>query len=372
MQPHADLIVASSDQFDKILADSNNMLELKVIESLPLTIDDIVIVIAARRGILDDRKAWWQLRRDVYGRFAEHHAIPSRTLAMIPHAFQGELAEIDAGEVELIASQWLNADHSTPSDLESAVRTLQCLIEACSSAHDSGLAVMLRTNQPANEFELAFEQLENQKRRRFRKAFDGWDEAKRHEAHQRYKYYLSQGEADSLTLTLQDFTRSKILRINLKTDRGKVQRYLRQRIKAYIKRPQPDAGEADSPITAISVLFDIEYEGFVDLVFDTRPESAESVEFIEGTDHVLDLEHWHDAVMRIDEGESLKLALPDGTKLVIEPESSEVADWDRYVGDMLRDLVIEMRGKGEFEKLNLAAEHSIWVGGTHTDFFWKS
>ncbi|MCC9602371.1 hypothetical protein LOC67_17615 [Stieleria sp. JC731] len=370
MSASNDLLLASADQFDKILKDTKGKLKLIRTPDLEITIDDVVIIISAHRDILDDRKAWWKVRREVYANFSEHKTIAARTLAMIPKPFQEELAGIDADAFEGIVDPWLAADGATPSDKASALNVLTELTRCSQQAEQKDLAVMILTKEPENEFEKAFKELDGKRLKTFQSAFNRWDEAKRHEAHQRFKYYRNQGEEDCLDLTLRDFTRSKTLRVSLKTDMGKIARYVRQRIKSYRKSPQPDAGNADDSITAISMLFDIEYEGYVDLIFDTRPESLRKRDFIEGTEHIFHIDAWYDAIERMNEdGDTLQLTLHDGSKMSIDPEADD-NDLDIHIGRMLRDLMIEMREKGDFAKLPLAEGYSMWVGGTHTDFAW--
>ncbi len=56
---------------------------------------------------------------------------------------------------------------------------------------------------------------------------------------------------------------------------------------------------------------------------------------------------------------------------MISPDSSEDI-LDTYVGDMLRDTLIEARKAGTFAKLPLADPCYMFVGGTHTNYAWPA
>lgn len=73
-------------------------------------------------------------------------------------------------------------DDSTPPDLDAAVLALERLVNVCTRAKRSGLSVLLRTNQPANDFEIAFNKADGKRLKNFQKAFDSWDESKRYKA----------------------------------------------------------------------------------------------------------------------------------------------------------------------------------------------
>lgn len=372
MNPLTDIVVSKANAFDEILADVGNAMPLDVTHNGSVTIDDIVCIVSIHRNAMDDRSAWWKIRREAYARYASHGIVTTRTLAAIPDLIRNELALLNVGDIELIARRWIETNDSTPSDHESAIHALRQLVEICARAKDAQFSVLLRTNQPPNAFEIAFNKTDGKRMRNFQKAFDSWDESKRHEAHERYNYYLKQGIGDCLDRVLRDFTRPKTSRLNLKTDQRKIQKYISKRVKDYSKSALPDLGDSNDPLTMISLVFDVEYEGRVDLIFDTRPNSAEAIELVEGTEHCLELNHWHEAVERFAcENLSLKVTLLDGAKVVVEPDS-DGDEFDNYIGNMLRDILIAERQEGAFSKLQIADACVFCVGGTHTNYFWLS
>lgn len=372
MNASPDLIVAERDLFDAILSDLRNAMALEVTRDGNVTIDDIVNVIAIHRNAIDDRSTWWKIRRAVYARFASHQTISSRTLAAIPDQIRDELAALDDRDIASISCRWIEIDDSSPTDLDSAVPALKQLVDVCARATESQSSVLLRTNQPPNDFEHAFMQLDGKRLSSFQKAFGSWDESRRHEAHQRYNYYLKQGLEDCENRVLRDFSRPKTSRLNLKTDQRTIQRYINKCVKNYAKSLSPDLGDTNDPLTMISLLFDVEYEGYVDLIFDTRPHAGENFQFVEGTDHRLDLDHWHEGVERFAcEGLELKMTLHDGGKAVIQPDT-EGDQFDNFIGVMLRDTLISMRAEGVFSKLPLSDACEYCVGGTHSNYFWRS
>ncbi len=372
MNTTTDIIVATSDSFDAILADVRHAMELDVTPDGSVTIDDVVNIVSIHRNAMDDRSRWWKIRREVYAHFASHETIPTRILAAIPESVRDELGSFTDRDIESISTRWTELGDSTPTQLDAAVRALKQFVNVCARAKESQLCVLLRTNQPPNDFESAFKKAAGARLKDFQKAFHSWDESKRYEAHQRYNYYLKQGSADSLGNVLRDFTRPKTSRLNLKTDQRKIQQYITRRAKNYMKSLTPDLGDPNDPLTVILLLFDVEYEGVVDLIFDTRPNAIEQFEFVEGTEHCLELYHWHEGVERFScEGLSLNITLQDGRKVVVEPDADE-DEFDNYIGDMLRDTLIAMRQEGTFSKLPIADSCSMCVGGAHTNYFWRS
>ena len=212
MNSTTDILVASPDAFDAILADTQNAMELDATRDGNVTIDDVVSIIAIVRNVIDDRSAWWKVRREVYARYASHSTISSRTLAALPDVVRDELASLDTKQIETIASRWIEDDESTPSDLSAALTALRQLVDTSSRAKETTSGLLLRTNQPSNDFEVAFRKLDAKRVRTFQKAFDSWDASKRYEAHQRYNYYLKEGMKDCADLVLRDFTRPKTSR----------------------------------------------------------------------------------------------------------------------------------------------------------------
>lgn len=370
MDSTTDMIVAPQGSFDAILADVCNAMELDVTPDGKVTIDDVVCLVSIHRNAIDDRSAWWKIRREVYACFASHPTITSRTLAAIPDSVRDELAVLNKPERETIAPQWLERTNSKHTKIDEAVHALSQLVDACVRAKDCGRSVLLRTNQPLNQFERAFNQLDGKRLQKFQKVFSTWDEAKKYEAHQRYNYYLKQGEADCLDRVLRDFTRPKTSRLNLKSDQQKIKRYIIARVKEYVRSPLPDLGQPTDPVTMISLLFDVEYQGHVDLIFDTRSNAAEDFELVEDTGHCFELSHWYESVERLAcDGLSLQLTLHEGTKVVTEPDADD-DPLDGHIGDMLRDTLLAMRDQGVFSKLPMVGGYEMIVTGAHTNYFW--
>ncbi|QEF97289.1 hypothetical protein Mal15_13280 [Stieleria maiorica] len=372
MNTTSDIIVASLDSFDAILADVRNAMELDVTPKGNVSIDDIVAVVAIHRNVIDDRSEWRKIRREVYARFASHEVIATRTLAAIPDSVRDEIAALMNQDVGSIAPRWVELDDATPPDHDSALHALRRLVDVCKQAKASRLCVMLRTNQPPNDFETAFNKAAGKRLPKFQKAFDSWNDSKKYEAHQRYNYYRKQGVEDCLDQVLRDFSRPKTSRLNLKTDQRKIRKYITKRVKSYSKSPSPALGDPGDPIGRIALEFDLEYEGFVDLVFDTRPDAAEAHEFVEDTGDRLELYHWFEGTERFAcENLPLKITLQDGSKVVIEPDSDGEA-YDQYVGEMLRETLVELRQAGTFSNLPIADSCVLSVGGVHTNYFWQS
>lgn len=365
-----DIIVAPQTQFEKILQDINNVAPLDVTLGADVSIDDVVTIVAIFREILDDRPAWWKLRRELNARYSTHPEISTRSLALIPDPFRDQISAFTKEDVSRVAARWLNREGSSSRSLEQANESLIALVDACQKAIKQSTGVFLRTNQPPNAFEIAFSALSEKPLANYRRVYDKLDDKQKYEAHQKYNYYKKEGLENSLALVLRDLTRKGVKKINLKTDQRVIQRHILQRVKEYCKTPCPTSGDPGAPITLIMLTFDIEYEGYIDFVFDTRANAITDIQWEEKTEGCLEFSHWNEGAQRLSVGElPLHVTLHDGTKAVIAPDASEDV-LDTYVGDMLRDTVIDARNAGTFAKLPLADRCYMLVGGAHTNYAW--
>ncbi len=365
-----DLIVAPQSQFDGILQDVHNVLGLEVLPSVDVSIDDVVTIVAIHRNAIDDRPAWWKIRRELNARFAAHAVMATRTLALIPDLFRDEIAALTSEDVSSLSARWLDREGANSKSLEQANASLLALVQACQKAMSQSSGVFLRTNQPPNAFEAAFSELTGKSLANYRKAYDKLDDKQKYEAHQKFNYYQKQGLENSLALVLRDITRSSTKKINLKTDQRAIQRHILQCVKEYCKSPRPTLGNPDAPITLILLTFDIEYEGYIDFFFDTRENAISNIQLEEQTEGCLEFCHWNEGLQRLGVDElPLSVTRHDGTKVVLSPDPDEDV-LDTYVGDMLRDTLIEARNAGTFAKLPLAAQCYMFVGGTHTNYAW--
>ena len=272
-----DILVAPQEQFDRILRDINNTSDSDITPGTDVSIDDVVTIIAIHRNAIDDRPTWWKIRREVNSRFSSHSDIPTRTLALIPENVRDEVASLTTNDVRRIATRWQLQNDATPPNTQRAVDSLADFVAACQKALAESKGVFLRTNQPRNAFEIAFSQLNGKALANYRKAFDKWDDTKKYEAHQKYNYYCKQGLDNSVALVLRDLTRPSTKKVNLKTDQRTIRRLIEKRIKEYCKTPNPTLGSPQDPIILITLTFDIEYEGYIDLGFDTRPDALSDI-----------------------------------------------------------------------------------------------
>jgi len=365
-----DILVAPQDQFDRILRDINNTSDSDVTQDTDVSIDDVVTIIAIHRNAIDDHPSWWKIRREVNSRFLSHSEIPTRTLALIPETVRDEVANLTNNDVRRIADRWLSQNDATPPNKQRAVDSLAGFVAACQKALAESKGVFLRTNQPRNAFELAFSQLDGKSLANFRKAFDKWDDTQKYDAHQKYNYYCNQGLDNSLALVLRDLTRPSTKKVNLKTDQRTIRRHIEKRIKEYCKAPNPTLGSSQDVILLITLTFDIEYEGYVDLGFDTRPDALSDIRWEERTEDCLEFAHWNEGLQRFScDALPLNVSLHDGSKAVVSPDS-EADAFDTYIGNMLRDTLMDMRQSGKFANLPLGDDCFMLVGGTHSNYAW--
>ncbi len=105
MNSTTDIVVSNVDAFAAILADIQNALPLDVTSDGNVTIDDVVGIVSIHRNAIDDRSAWWRIRREGYARFASHETVPARMLAAIPDPVRDELATLTNQDLASIASR---------------------------------------------------------------------------------------------------------------------------------------------------------------------------------------------------------------------------------------------------------------------------
>lgn len=367
-----DLVLASSDQFDAIMADIGDILDLIVYANVSLTIDDVVLVVGSIRSVLDDRPSLRKVQREVYGKFAAHPAIYERTLAMLPDQIRNELSNLDDQSIGQTVSKLSVLEQNPKWQSATGIESLKTLATASDRANRESLSVFLRTPIPPNAFATEFNALDLKHRERFERAFAGWDSGKRYEAHQRFNYYQKQGNVDALNQVLKDFSPSVRKKINLKVDQRAVQRYVTKRITAYRRSANPDSGSPTAPVTMLALLFDIEYEGSVSLIISTLPNAADDPFLVESAEECMDLSHWHDAFEQLTcDASPIKLTLPDGSTAAISPEMGASA-YETYLGDMLRETMLDLRSGGIFSKLPLASASVMLIAGPHVDYFWPA
>lgn len=57
--------------------------------------------------------------------------------------------------------------------------------------------------------------------------------------------------------------------------------------------------------------------------------------------------------------------------MVIDPDA-DGDELDNFIRNMLRDTLIAMRRQGAFSKLLMADDCLLFVGGAHTNYYWRS
>lgn len=369
-----DLLLADSSDFDNILADLENTIPVNSVQRSCVSIDDAVTIVAAVRQALDDRSAWWKVRREVYASFASHEQVTTRSLGRLPDELRDEIAELDATRHEELAGEWIARDDASPVDEQQATEALEQFASVCELGRDRGKSVFIRTCEPFNTFEAAFSGLEGRALKKFRRAFDSWDSIKRHEAHERYKYYQNEGKSDAkcLALVLKDYSRAKISKLNLKADQRKVLRHLKQRVKNYSKSPNAGPGEPADAITLITLAFSLEQAGWVVFVLDTRPHAEPDGEwnnYIE--ENSLEFDQWCDAIDSLcEDGLPIKVTRPDGSSEEIVDRDSGTEALAGKIGLMLRDALLAVRQEASFRRLPLAPKCIMYIDEHNGHFGW--
>ncbi|MEM9702209.1 MAG: hypothetical protein AAF907_07185 [Planctomycetota bacterium] len=119
---------------------------------------------------------------------------------------------------------------------------------------------------------------------------------------------------------------------------------LRRRFTAF-DPASPDGPGEGGPVTLWSVGFDLNEEGWIAVVFDTRPDAEHDAEW---TDHVhgaakLPRPAWYDVSDHLDEGGAVTVIGLDGAETTVRDNCDRLLE---PVGDMLSAVVNEERVAG--------------------------
>jgi hypothetical protein len=171
------------------------------------------------------------------------------------------------------------------------------------------------------------------------------------------------------------------VKIDLSRDKQKIRKYILRRIKEYPDYVNVGPGEDADPIQAAILGFYAAQGGYIYLVFDTRPGINLDGEW---TLHIDDptmchFPKWCDFYERACDGKQVALVGEDGNIARIQyslaqeddliDEESE-GELNAYFGDMLKNLMTELRDDGSLAALPLAKDAFMVIEEFDGHYFW--
>lgn len=164
------------------------------------------------------------------------------------------------------------------------------------------------------------------------------------------------------------------MKLNLQTDQKILRAYIEQRIRNYGKEVNDGPGDAQSPISLVTFGYYAEQGGYVNLVFDTRQDAETDGHWtlhIENEKNTQNFPEWLSACRAIYNGEVVSVTRHDGTTCDLQ-ESDGDEKIQGVFGDMIVDLMKQLRDDGTLLKLPLAPQAHMVLEEFDGRYFWPS
>jgi hypothetical protein len=160
------------------------------------------------------------------------------------------------------------------------------------------------------------------------------------------------------------------MKLDLRKDFDDIYGYLLDRVKAFDPKKNPGPGTGKT-VALLDFGFQCDQDGWVALVFDTRPDAEPDGEwnsYIEETQ--LPRPHWQQALMALETG-SVDVLMPDGAKRKLTDET-EFEDFVALFGDLLKSVLLKARADGVFKSLPIAKECHMGVEEQDGRYGWPN
>ena len=165
------------------------------------------------------------------------------------------------------------------------------------------------------------------------------------------------------------------MKLNLLADQKKIRRYISDRVRDYPDYTNLGPGDDNDPISRMTVGFYAMQGGDVSVVFDTRPNAGPHRGFDgEWTlwlyeDTMLYLPKWADACDAICDGKTVYVTRHTGEIVALTNADSK---WriNAIFGEMITQLLIELRDDGTLAQLTLAPNAYMVVEEFNEYYFW--
>ncbi|MBX7104731.1 MAG: hypothetical protein K1X57_11665 [Gemmataceae bacterium] len=160
------------------------------------------------------------------------------------------------------------------------------------------------------------------------------------------------------------------MKLDLRKDFDDIYSHLVKRVKAFDPKTNPGPGEGKA-VAMIEVGFQCDQDGWVAVVFDTRPDAEPDGEWNSYVDEVLFArKHWQRALEALESG-TVDVILPDGAKRELTGET-EFEDFVALFGDLLKLVLLKARADGVFKALPTATECHLGIEEQDGRYGWPS
>jgi hypothetical protein len=173
------------------------------------------------------------------------------------------------------------------------------------------------------------------------------------------------------------------MKLDLTKDKAKVLKYIKSRIKNYPQFVNAGPGADSDPIKFITLGFYAEQGGYAALIFDTRKDADYDGEWTLYLDEhtMLDFPKWCDFYEMACDGKPVELVQGNGTSLTVHFADANEDDLidkkslkclNAYFGDMLADVMKELKDDGSWAKLPLAKDAFMMVIDFDENYLWPT
>jgi hypothetical protein len=161
------------------------------------------------------------------------------------------------------------------------------------------------------------------------------------------------------------------MKLDLRKDFDDIYAHVVNRVQTFDPSTNAGPGDGTSPIAMIEFGFQCEQDGWVALVFDTRPDAEPDGEWNSFIDeNLFERRHWQEALMAL-ETESVDVILPDGGKRKITGET-EFEEFVALFGELLKGVLIKARADGVFNSMPKAKKCHLGVEEQEGCFGWPA
>lgn len=161
--------------------------------------------------------------------------------------------------------------------------------------------------------------------------------------------------------------RRKAPKLDLRKDFDQIYKHVVKRVKTF--NPKKNAGPGDGPsVHMIDFGYQCDQDGWVVLIFDTRPDAGPDGEWNSFIDeNLFARRHWHKARLALEDG-PVEVLLPDGKKRTI----TEYEAFATLLGELLKGVLLKARADGVFKSLPKAKKCHIGVEEQDGSYGWPA
>jgi len=164
------------------------------------------------------------------------------------------------------------------------------------------------------------------------------------------------------------------MELDLRKDREVLRDYILKRISGYSEATNIGPGDANDAIMLITVGYYADQGGYVNLVCDTRENAEVDGEWtlhIDNAENTCAFPHWNAACEAVYEGDEVSAIRHDGVTIKldgsVDPEAMQAV-----FGDMILDVVTELREQGAFRELPLRPDAFVVIEEFDGQYFWPT